>query len=897
MSDYVVKRNGSRQPVHFDKITYRVNRLREGYIGVKKCMQSLDNVNTISITKQVVPRLISGMKTCELDTYTSQVCASMNTEHFEYGQLAGRIEVSNLHKNTLSSFSDTVRMLYDNHDAFKKHVPLVNRDFYKLVQKHGPLIDQMIDHERDYRLDYFGFKTLESSYLLKSKTQNYVCERPQYLYMRMALCFYSQTIDFQKIKETYDCLSLGQYSHATPTMYNAGSVYQQLSSCFLLGIEDSMDAPGGIPDCWRACAMISKRAGGIGITLSPLRSRGSLIRGTNGQCNGIIPVCRVFNDIACYVNQGGKRPGAIAVYKEPWDADIFDFIRLKRNTGIEQERARDLFFGLWIPDEFMRRVRSAYFDNKVVMWSLMCSDECPGLVQSYGEEFTLLYTKYEKEGRVKTQIDIKTLWQEILKSQKETGTPYMLYKDHINMKNNQCNLGTITHSNLCTEIMEFSSSEEYAVCNLASINLEAFIGGGAKESALIFENPSETSSNPLVAGLGGACLGNNPEDPPYNYDELIRVARIAMRNLNMIIDINEYPVPQTRRSNMRHRPVGLGVQGLADTFLSLGLVFDSVEARDINKRIFECIYYACIYESTVIAEERTEGMRKLLLPGQILTYYDSTPDAWAIPLGDNGDLIAALKPTRYEIENLSHIWPGAYASFEGSPASKGLLQYDLWGVKPSEGGFLDWDGLKERVKKWGLRNSLTTAVMPTATTAQILGNVECIEPFKYNIFTRRVSAGEFVVVNKFLHKELVEKNMWTKEIKKALIRDRGSVQNLDISAEMKLKYRTAYEISAKSLLEMAADRSPFIDQSSSQNSFIASPNDRILTNLHIKGWELGLKTGMYYLRREPVIDAIQFTVTPNGDIALGVKGSVAPSEETKETLVFTAIEECTSCSA
>jgi ribonucleoside-diphosphate reductase alpha subunit len=882
----VKKRNGDYETVKFEKVTNRIRHLCLGQLRDGTSIGHPLDVCCENIAKEVISKIEDGITTSALDEFAANFCASLTKDNYQYGILGGRIAVSNHQKNTLSSFVDTVRLLYDNKNPDGTPYPILDKRLYKFVMRYQHDIESMVRHERDFMFDYFGFKTLQGNYLLRRHDRALnVMERPQHLYMRVAISLH---LDDRRsdilavladIRTTYDYLSRGLYSHASPTMFNAGGNFQQLSSCYLLGIADSMDEEGGIPDCWGACARISKRAGGIGIGVTPIRSRGTLIAGTGGKSSGLVPLARVLNNIATYVNQGGRRPGSIALYLEPWSADIEPFLNLRKAHGLEEERARDLFYALWIPDIFMRRLVQRIETRQPVMWSLMCPHECPGLYTSYGEEFESLYMRYEAEGRFKRQLDIMNIWEEILRSQKETGTPYMLYKDHVNRKNNQANLGVIRCSNLCAEIVEYSDEREYAVCNLGSIALPEFVrtDDGGKMS--------------------------------YDFRALYDVAYRAHINLDRIIDINQYPVEQCRYSNLRHRPVGLGVQGLADAFLRMRLPFEDTvneelrqrrinpEAKLLNIQIFETIYYACLRASVDLASWRAEPMARIKELQKYITFSESGLDAslnadalkCAVEEGtaqaelfiEIPELLAACRPIRQELEREEYL--GAYSSYIGSPAHAGRLQYDMWDVKPT--ALWDWAGLKADMARWGLRNSLTTAVMPTASTAQILGHSESIEPYKYCIYTRRVSVGEFVVVNRFLHQELMSAGQWTEDMQRKIIRYRGSIQKIrELPLAMRDRYLTAYEISKKTVQEMCRDRGAFIDQTQSFNLHIAEPNDELLTKVHIGGWKMGLKTGMYYLKREPIQHAIQFTV--EGGLSVGGKDG---KDE--------AAGSCTSCSA
>jgi ribonucleoside-diphosphate reductase alpha chain len=750
---YVIKRDGRKEPVHFDKITARISKLSFGLNSTF--------VMPHRVAQAVIQGLYDGVTTTELDELAARTSANMTVVHPEYAILAARIAVSNLHKNTKKNFSRIIEELYNYIDPkTNKQAPLIADDVYEIIMAHKDRLDAAIVHHRDYNYDFFGFKTLEKSYLLRMYGK--VVERPQHMLMRVAVGIHKNDID--AAIETYDLMSEKWFTHATPTLYNAGTPKAQLSSCFLLTMKD--DSIKGIYDTLKNCAEISQAAGGIGLSIHNVRAKGSYIKGTGGESNGLVPMLQVFNATARYVDQGGgKRKGAFAIYLEPWHADIFDFLELRRPHGKEEMKARDLFFALWIPDLFMKRVKE---NGK---WSLMCPNECPGLADTYGDEFEALYMKYEAEGKFRKQINAQELWFHILDSQTETGTPYMLYKDHVNRKSNQKNLGVIRSSNLCTEIMEYTSADEVAVCNLASINLSRFV-----------------------------------ENNTFNFEKLYEITYIVTKNLNKVIDVNFYPVPEARNSNMRHRPVGLGVQGLADAFMMLRHAFDSEEARILNKNIFETIYYAALCASKDIAKK-----------------------------------------------------DGPYETFKGSPISEGQFQFDMWNVTPTNRW--DWETLRKEIKEFGVRNSLLVAPMPTASTSQILGNNECFEPYTSNIYTRRVLSGQFMVVNKHLLRDLIDLGLWSEEMKNAIIANNGSIQPIDgIPQEIKELYKTAWEIKQRSIIDMAADRGAFIDQSQSLNLFMESPNYKKLTSAHFYAWEKGLKTGMYYLRSRPAVDPIKFTV-------------------------------------
>ena len=749
---YVVKRDGRREAVKFDKITARIKKLCYGLNPL---------VAPEKVAMKVIEGLFDGVTTSELDNLAAEVAATNTITHPDYALLASRIAVSNLHKNTKKSFSDTVKDLYDYIDPkTNEKAPLISDEVYKIVKKNADVLDSTIIYDRDFRYDFFGFKTLERSYLLKLKGQ--VAERPQQMIMRVAVGIHKDDLD--AAIETYNYMSEGWFTHATPTLFNSGTPKPQMSSCFLLATKE--DSIPGIYDTLKQCAQISQSAGGIGLSIHDIRATGSYIKGTNGTSNGIVPMLRVFNDTARYVDQGGgKRKGSFAIYIEPWHADIFDFLDLRKNHGKEEQRARDLFYALWTPDLFMQRVE----ENGD--WTLMCPHECPGLSDTHGKKFEKLYKKYESEGKGRKTIKAQELWFKILESQIETGTPYMLYKDAANEKSNQKNLGTIKSSNLCTEIIEYTSPDEVAVCNLASIALPKFVIDGK-----------------------------------FDFEKLFKVTYRVTRNLDKVIDANYYPVPEARNSNMRHRPIGIGVQGLADAFILMRQAFESEEARQLNKDIFETIYYAALTASKDLAIEK-----------------------------------------------------GPYESYKGSPVSQGILQFDMWNVKPSDRW--EWDLLREEIQKNGVRNSLLLAPMPTASTAQILGNNECFEPYTSNIYTRRVLSGEFIIVNKHLLRDLVKLGIWDDRLKNKLMASNGSIQNIDeIPDNIKNLYKTAWEISQKVLLDMAADRGAFIDQSQSLNIFMENANFAKLTSMHFYGWKAGLKTGMYYLRTKSATDAIKFTL-------------------------------------
>ncbi len=774
---YVIKRDGRRESVKFDKITARIEKL----------CYSLDPffVQPLEVARKVISGLYDGVKTTELDNLAAETAASLTTKHPDYATLAARIAISNLHKNTLKSFSATMKRLYTYIDPKTgQNAALLSKEVFDIIKKNAVELDEAIIYDRDFGYDYFGFKTLEKSYLLK--LDGAIAERPQHMLMRVAVGIHGT--DIAAAIHTYNLLSERWFTHATPTLFNAGTPKPQMSSCFLLAMQD--DSIEGIYDTLKQTAKISQSAGGIGLSIHNVRATGSYIKGTNGTSNGIIPMLRVFNDTARYVDQGGgKRKGSFAIYLEPWHADVFDFLELKKNHGKEEMRARDLFYALWIPDLFMKRVES----NEE--WSLFCPHECPGLSDAYGEEFEALYHKYELEGKARATVKAQELWFKVLESQTETGTPYMLYKDHANNKSNQKNLGTIKSSNLCTEIMEYTSKDEVAVCNLASLALPKYI------------------------------QTNEQGVSEFDHAKLYEVTKAATINLNKIIDVNYYPVPEARNSNLRHRPIGLGVQGLADVFIMLRMPFESDEAKQLNKDIFETIYFAAMEASMELAKVE-----------------------------------------------------GPYSTWEGSPISKGIFQFDMWNVTPSSGNW-DWDKLRKQVVEHGVRNSLLVAPMPTASTSQILGNNECFEPYTSNIYARRVLSGEFAVVNKHLLKDLIKLNLWNETMKNKLISANGSVQNIpEIPQNLKELYKTVWEIKQKTILEMAADRGAYICQSQSLNIHIQDVNFGKLTSMHFHAWKLGLKTGMYYLRTKAAADAIKFTIEKQADVAIEQSNDVHETE-------------------
>jgi len=752
---YVVKRDGHKEPVMFDKITDRIKKLCYGLNGL---------VDPVKVAMRVIEGLYDGVSTSELDNLAAETAASMTISHPDYAQLAARIAISNLHSNTKKSFSETMNeMFHYVNPRTNLEAPLLSEEVHKVIMDNAEFLDSHIIYNRDFNYDYFGFKTLERSYLLKINGK--IVERPQHMLMRVSVGIHLNDLD--SVIETYDLMSKKFFTHATPTLFNAGTPKPQMSSCFLLAMQD--DSIDGIYDTLKQTAKISQSAGGVGLSIHNVRATGSYIRGTNGTSNGIVPMLKVFNDTARYVDQGGgKRKGSFAIYIETWHADIFDFLDLKKNTGKEEMRARDLFFAMWTSDLFMKRVQEDAY------WTLMCPNECPGLYDVYGEEFETMYIDYETRGKGRKTIKARELWEKILESQIETGTPYMLYKDAANRKTNQKNLGTIRSSNLCTEIMEFTSKDEIAVCNLASISLPMFVENGK-----------------------------------FDHDLMYKVTKRVTRNLNKVIDRNYYPVKEAENSNLRHRPIGLGVQGLADAFIMLRLPFTSDEAKKLNQEIFETLYFAAVTASMEMAKEE-----------------------------------------------------GPYSTFKGSPISEGEFQYNLWGLKDEElSGRWDWASLRKEVMKNGVRNSLLVAPMPTASTSQILGNNEAFEPYTSNIYTRRVLSGEFIVVNKHLLHDLVKQGLWNETLKQEIMRNNGSVQNIEaIPQDLKELYKTVWEMSMKDIIDMSRQRGYFIDQSQSLNLFMQDANYSKLTSMHFYAWQSGLKTGMYYLRTKAAVDAIKFTL-------------------------------------
>jgi ribonucleoside-diphosphate reductase alpha chain len=795
MTMFVVKRDGKTESVKFDKITARLEKLCYGLASL---------VDPVRVAKKVIENIKDGISTQELDSLAAETAASLTTVHPDYALLASRVAVSNLHKETKKSFSKTMKALFEYLDPKTgENASLIAEDVFNIVKKHAALLDSTIIYDRDFKYDYFGFKTLERSYLLKLNGK--VAERPQHMLMRVAIGIHKE--DIESAIKTYNQMSERWFTHATPTLFNAGTPKPQMSSCFLLTMKD--DSIDGIYDTLKQCAKISQSAGGIGLSIHNVRATGSYIKGTNGTSNGIVPMLRVFNDTARYVDQGGgKRKGSFAIYLEPWHADVYEFLDLKKNHGKEEMRARDLFFALWMPDLFMKRV------DEDGDWSLFCPNEAPGLCDVYGEKFEALYAQYESEKKAKKVIKARELWGKIVESQIETGTPYVLYKDACNEKSNQKNLGTIRSSNLCTEIIEYTAPDEVAVCNLASIALPRFV---------------------------------NQETGEFNHNKLFEIAYQVTLNLNKIIDHNYYPVEEAKNSNLRHRPIGIGVQGLADAFILLRMPFESDAAKNLNKDIFETIYYASMTASKDLAKVE-----------------------------------------------------GPYQTYQGSPVSQGIFQYDMWGVTPSDRW--EWDTLKEEVAKYGVRNSLLLAPMPTASTSQILGNNECFEPYTSNIYSRRVLSGEFIVVNKHLLKDLVALGLWNEDMKNELMRYNGSIQNIpQIPENIKQLYKTVWEISQRTIIDMAADRGAYICQSQSLNLFLKDPNLAKMSSMHMYAWKKGLKTGMYYLRSTAAAEAIKFTLQKQAGAQMEpvMENIVAFTEEEKQAQLVCSLdnpENCESCS-
>ena len=783
----VIKRNSEMEDVSFDKVLNRLKNLSSGL-----------TIDVSEIAQKVCSRIFDGVKTYELDELAAYLCSSMSIEHPDYSLLASRIIISNHHKNTSPSFSETIQTLYNNLDNHNNSIPLVSEELYNIVNKNKEKLNTYIDYQRDYLFDYFGFKTLERAYLLRVDKK--IIERPQHMWMRVAIGIHGN--DIKEVIQTYDLLSKKYFTHATPTLFNAGTNRPQLSSCFLCSIND--DSVAGIFDSLKEVALISKYAGGIGLHIHQIRGNGSQIRGTTGTSNGIIPMLRVFNNTARYIDQEGKRLGSIAVYLETWHSDIESFLELKKNHGSEEDRCRDLFLALWISDLFMERVKT---EGK---WSLMCPDKCRGLSDVYGDDFKILYEKYESEGKYVKQINAQDLWFKILEAQIEQGVPYILYKDAANKKSNQKNLGTIKSSNLCAEVLIYSSPEEIGVCNLASI-----------------------------------CLPTYIEDGVFNFEKLHEITKVITKNLNKVIDKNFYPVEKARVSNLKHRPIGIGVQGLADVFIKLRFPFESDNAKQLNKDIFETIYHAAMEASMELSKKRyhiindIKNINSKILDVNIGTY---------------------VNEFEKDIANPKYI--GAYSSFEGSPISQGLFQFDLWNAEPSTR--YDWDKIRADIKEFGIRNSLLLSPMPTASTSQIMGFNESFEPFTNNIFQRKTLSGEFIIINKYLINDLISRGLWTKELKDTIILHEGSVQNIpEIDDELKAIYKTAWEIKQRNIIDMSADRGQYICQTQSLNIFMEEPDFQKLSSMHFYGHSKGLKTGSYYLRTRPKAKTQQFTIDPD----------------------------------
>lgn len=922
----VKKRNGEYQPVSFDKILQRIKSLGQGY------GQTL-MINYTELAMKVIEQLYDGIETTKIDELTAEQCASMSITHPDYGILASRILISNHHKNTNPSFTQTMINLYNFKDIHGIHSPLISKDVFDIINIHSKLLDSMIHHERDYLFDYFGFKTLERAYLMR--INKVIVERPQYMWLRVSIGIHGNNMD--KVKETYELMSQKYFTHATPTLFNSGTPRPQLSSCYLLAMES--DSIQGIYNTLSECASISKWAGGIGLHIHNIRASGSHIRGTNGTSNGIVPMLRVFNNTARYVDQGGgKRNGSFAIYLEPWHGDIEDFLEMKKNHGDEEIKARDLFYALWVPDLFMKRVKA----NE--SWTLMCPDQCPGLSDVYGEKFERLYEKYETENRGIKTIKARDLWFKILDSQIETGTPYILYKDACNNKSNQKNLGTIKSSNLCTEIVEYSNEEETAVCNLASIALPRFIRYPElsniqsvklysktdcvyckmaklllKKNRLHYEEYNldddntrkefyeleserlgrEIHSVPQIY-MNGEYIGGYTElrkllRPTYDFDKLHQITKVVTRNLDKVIDVNYYPTEKTKHSNLQHRPIGIGVQGLADTFIIMDMAFTSEEAQQLNREIFETIYHGALEASCEIAKERKTIMYEIRqkYKKKIFDFentkkscrsyiYPASPSSPSsspsspsspqtiMPSGIFMEMLDKMKPIYSEM-SLSNEYCGAYSSFEGSPTSQGILQFDMWDNKEQDSqthfrfrlNQYDWNALKEEIKLHGLRNSLLIAPMPTASTSQILGFNECIEPFTSNIYLRRTIAGEFIILNKYLLQDLIHLGLWNVDLKNEIIYNKGSIQEIEIIPKpLKEKYKIVWEMPMKKIIDMACDRGRYICQSQSLNLWMDNPTYDKITAMHFYSWSKGIKTGIYYLRTKAKASAQQFTIDP-----------------------------------
>lgn len=953
---YVTKRNGEKEEISFDKITKRLKKLSSGL-----------SVNVHELAQTIITKIYNGIQTREIDELAADTCANRSSTHPDYGKLAGRIIISNHHKFTSSSFSETVQQLWDNKDRLGKHSPLVNRGFYDLVMLNKDKLNSSLNYDRDYMFDYFGFKTLERAYLFKVGKR--VVERPQHMFMRVSLAIHRD--DIKEALKSYHEMSEGYFTHATPTLFNMGTPREQAASCFLMVMQD--DSIEGIYETLKQSAIISKLAGGIGISVHNIRAKDAYIRGTNGDGRGLVPMLRNFNETACYVDQGGnKRKGSFAIYLEPWHADIEDFLMLRRNTGEEKQRARDLFYAIWMPDLFMQRVESDQH------WTLMCPDECPGLADVYGDEFKTLYEKYETEGRGRKKIRAQDLWMTLIESQIETGMPYITFKDAVNRKSNQKNLGTIKSSNLCNEIVEYTSPDEIAVCNLLSVALpkflerpvvvdifkmysksgckycdlsktlltrlgykyeeinldddskrkEFFIGiNSAKaeelkqsgelnctEDGVCMMPPGSRISTVPQIYIGGTRIGGYNDlveylKPQFNFRKLRDITKMATRNLNKVIDYNYYPLPQTETSNRRHRPIGIGIQGLADVFAQLRMPFESQEAIDMSRKIAENMYLAACQASMDLARKRKKPLqeyRRILKKSES----DRTPDDIQILTEYPGKYF--IYPD--EIEKLPMSVAGAYSSFVGSPTSNGQLQFDLWNIEPSAELSAEWAELKKDIKTHGMRNSLLMAMMPTASTSQILGNNECIEPYTNNIYTRQTLAGIFTIINKYLIQDLIDLGMWSAEMKDRIIMNDGSIQELtDIPEHIRILYKTVWEIKQKSILDHAVARSPFVCQTQSMNLFVKDPTQRKINLMHFHAWKSGLKTGIYYLRTKAKTRGDKFSI----DMSKYQKAS-SPSKHDNTTLSYdptnpiisgtneiyqqmssngVGIEECLNCSA
>ncbi len=938
---FVTKRDGRKENVHFDKITERINKLINPtelqsidlpYLNLSKESECLDPV---LVAQKVVASLYPGITTEELDVESAEICVNLSTTHPSYSYLGGRILVSNLHKKTLKNFSSKMKLLAETTN-------IINNKWLQWVLTNANELDSIIDYNRDYLYDYFGYKTLEKSYLQKSDGK--IIERPQDMLLRTAVTL--QIGNMEQIKKTYDFMSLGYYTHASPTLFNSGTNHMQMSSCFLLGTSDDLS---DITTTWDSCAQISKWSGGIGLHVTNIRGKNSLIKGTNGKSNGLVPFLRVFNDIARWIDQGGKRPGSIAIYLEPHHPDIFEFLDLRKNFGAETERARDLFLALWISDLFMKQVES---DGD---WYLLSADDCPGLNEVYGDDYDKLYWEYVNQNKYRSKIKARKLWSHILESQIETGMPYVAFKDAVNQKCNQKNLGTIKSSNLCCEITEYSDHDEYAVCNLASIALKPFVNTWKSDSNdewIIYTKPNckyctyaktflsnqkiaytevdfnNESLHKLKEILGRAqitfpqiFIKNKLTDQlksiggwsdlykytagTFNYEKLYQVAYLATINLNQVIDINYYPVPQTKISNMKHRPIGLGIQGLADALVLMRIPFDSEEAVEFNTKYMETIYLAAMTASNDLAIERYEGMKTLVErfnnPDKKIMFPDFYSESFEWVDSTINELYHKLKPNKWEVyrdPNLTTL--GSYSSFEGSPLSKGMFQFDLWNKEPLNKD--KWTKLKESVIKYGTRNSLLTALMPTASTSQILGNNECFEFFTNNIYTRKTQAGDFVLVNKYLVNDLINVGLWSKDLKDKIIASNGSIQSFDnLPPEFRSIYKTMWELKQIWVLKGAEARGPYTDQTQSMNIFMAEPDYQRLGSSHFWGWKHGLKTGMYYLRTKPSADAIKFTIDPK--LIKKDKLIKSPKGKAKSRLTYPdedpnhQLGDCTNCSA